>query len=335
MRNAAPTGFGEWSERRQADRFYADLVGSRVGPPVETEDEDAENEIPEPRLPARPPGARGGKAFMETIKGEGRPANWEEREDKMVAELLSGNVPDFMRRWVSVKVSRNDETPKVKVRVLPDYLCVGDDTDYRHLPLDQQSAQKVADAFHTILPTAKICHAIWRRTPWSRTIGAIERDYLRTDRGRKAPWGRLQTSTAAYDDHSVAIQDRMKAMSIPLGELVAGHKKDVVLSRRLHTDPSRIAFHGFYRDRYPYEPCYDNPSGQLDPNCNRELPAHDHPEGRGHFSDYSQGVRLVHPFMRIDGVRHLVADVLRDKTLSKLISADGEIVPPRIPPPPR
>lgn len=38
--------------------------------------------------------------------------------------------------------------------------------------------------------------------------------------------------------------------------------------------------------------------------------------------------------MHIDGVAHLVEDVLNDKELSKLISAEGPIVPPRIPPPP-
>ncbi len=218
--------------------------------------------------------------------------------------------------------------------MLPDYLCVGKDDDYRHLPLDQQSAQKVADAFVTVLPTAKICHAIWRRTPWSRTIGAIPIDYWRTDAGRKAKRGRAQTSTAAYDEHSRAIQDRMKSMNVPPGSLVAGHKKDVVVARRLHADPRMIAFHGFYKDTHPFEPCYDNPQGKLNPSCNHELPALAHPQG-GRFSDYSQGVRLVHPFMEIDGVRRLVKDVLMDKTLSKLISAEGEINPPRIPKPPR
>lgn len=268
---------------------------------------------------------------MRSIWSEAAPpsrAEWIKREDAMVAELVAGNVPDFMRRWVEIRVSRNGQTPVVVVRVLPDYLCVGKDDDYRHLPLDQQSAQKVADAFGAILPTAKICHAVWRRIPWSATINAIPRDYWNTGASRKAPRNRMQTSTAAYDEHSVAIQDKMRSMGLAVGTTIVGHKKDVVLTS--NRDASRIAFHGFYDGEIPFEPCME---GSNRANCNKEMPAHPHPEGKGRFSDYSQGVRLVHPYMHIDGVKHLVADVLKDASRAGHISAQGVIASPRVPPP--
>ena len=41
----------------------------------------------------------------------------------------------------------------------------------------------------------------------------------------------------------------------------------------------------------------------------------------------------MHPIMHIDGVMKLASEVLRDKELSKLISSEGPIVPPRIPKP--
>jgi len=249
-----------------------------------------------------------------------------------VAELVAGNFPEFLRRWVTIKVSRNGETPVVKVRVLPDYLGVGRDDDFRHLPLDQQSAQKVADAIGAVLPTAKICHAVWRRIPWSETVNAIERDYWNQGPGRKVPRGRAQTSTAAYDEHSFAIQMKMSSMGLAPGTAVCGHKKDVVVSKA--QDRSRIAFHGFYSGTNPYEPCFDKSTGRFKPNCNRELPSLAHPEGRGRFSDYSQGVRLVHPQMEIDGTKYLVVDVLKDANLARHISAEGTIASPRVPPPP-
>lgn len=324
-----PTSFRSPTARRQADLFSDDLFGARSRP-AEAWPED----VPEPRFPARPSGAKGGAAFLQSIMSETHPsgADWGRREDKMVAELLSGNIPDFLRRWVTITVSKDDTTPVVKVRVLPDYLCVGRDDDYRHLPLDQQSAQKVADAFGAILPTAKICHAVWRRIPWSSTINAIERDYWNQTPSRKVPRGRAQTSTAAYDEHSFAIQMKQSSMGLAVGTTIVGHKKDVVISKA--QDRSRIAFHGFYSGSNPYEPCFDKATGAFKPNCNRELPQLAHPEGKGHFADYSQGVRLVHPYMHIDGVKYLVADVLKDANLAKHISAEpGAFASVRVPSP--
>lgn len=320
---------------RSADLFLADLTGIPAAPaPVEAA-EGAENWIPEPTLPLRTPGARGGAAFMQSIWGEAAPrtrAEWIRREEAMVAELVAGNMPAWLRRWITIEV--RESSPNVKVRVLPDYLCVGSDTDYRHVPLDQQSAQRVADAFTARLPTAKICHAVWRKTPATHRIGAIPRDYSVTPwtqrRLIRQPWA--QTSTAAYDEHSREIQKRM-GTAIQPGQLVAGHKKDVVLDGRLHREPARIAFHGFYDPTgIPFQPCYSS-AGPI-AACNKEAPTVTHPEGKGRFSDYSQGVRLVHPVIHIDGRMSLYDDVLRDAKLCALIGSNTPINPPRIPKPP-
>jgi hypothetical protein len=323
-------------ERHSADLFFADLVGVGGAPVPVEEAPGAENWIPEPTFPSRPTGAPGGAAFMQTIWGEGAPrtrADWIRRDDAMVAALVVGNMPAWLRQWITIEV--RDSSPNVKVRVLPDYLCVGSDADYRHVPLDQQSAQRVADAFTACLPTAKICHAIWRKTPPTHRIGAIPRDYNVTPWTRRRlirqPWA--QTSTAAYDEHSREIQKKFGTTIRP-GQLVSGHKKDVVLSQRLHAQPAKIAFHGFYDSNgYPFQPCYGGAAGPV-PTCNRETPTLAHPEGKGRFSDYSQGVRLVHPVMTIDGRMALYNDVLRNKELCRLISTEAAVNPPRIPKPP-
>jgi hypothetical protein len=336
------------AERRNADLFLADLFGV-AAPPVQRRvrrrapasrtgvraimpiEAFSENAIPEPRLPPRMSGAPTGSAFMVTIAGDRAPgaAEWTRREEAMIAQLLAGNMPDWLRQWVTIEVQAS--SPNVKVRVLPDYLCVGDMTDYRHVPLDQHSAQRVADSFGACLPTAKICHAIYRATPPGQRIVAIKRDYYIT------PWTKrtlirqnwAQTSTSAYNEHSLAIQNAMTGAGINRGQLVSGHKKDVILASGLHRQPRKIAFHGFYDARgYPAEPCYEVKGGPL-PSCNKEAPTLAHPEGR--FSDYSQGVRLVHPIMHIDGAIKLVKEVLVDPALSPLISSEGPINPPLIP----
>lgn len=333
------------AERRAANLFLAELLGipaarrrdsfqptapaSRL--PRAVEEAWAENAVPEPTLTGRPASAPTGSAFMRTIWGERSPnaAEWTRREEAMIAQLLGGNMPSWLRQWITIEVQAS--SPNVKVRVLPDYLCVGDDTDFRHVPLDQHSAQRVADSFGACLPTAKICHAIYRATPERQRIGAINRDYFITPwtsrRLIRKDW--TQTSTAAYDEHSVAIQSAMTAAGIRPGQLISGHKKDVILANGLHRQPRKIAFHGFYDRRgFPFEPCYEVKGGPL-PSCNKEVPTLAHPEGR--FSDYSQGVRLVHPVMQIDDKLSLVRETLTSRTLSPLISSEGPIDPARIP----
>jgi hypothetical protein len=288
-----------------------------------------------PRLasfPARPPGASGGRAFMEKIKGEGPPTDWVKRETAIVNELVSGNMPDSLLTWIRIDLAYKDSTRSLtgSIEVLADYLAVGSDDDFVHVPLDPVSAQLVADTFGAILPTARICHAIYRHAPETNRLTAIERDYWQKDSLRKsAKPGRAQTSTAAYLEHSEAIQARMKDAGLKLGALVAGHKKDVVISRRLLTDVNKIAFHGFYDSKgYPHEPCYENPEHAPKPTCDKDTATLAHSR---RFSDYSQGVRLVNSWMIVNGEKKRVADVLADKNLSLLISNEGPIAPPRIP----
>ena len=284
-------------------------------------------------FPARPSAATGGRAFMETIKGEDDPRDWAARENAIVAQLVAGNIPDSLLKWVKIDLAYKDSTRNLtgSVEVLPDYLAVGSDSDYVHVPLDAVSAQLVADKLDAVLPTARICHAIYQQAAEKNRINAIERDYWQQKDSlrRTAKAGRKQSSTAAYLEHSEAIQTKMKSAGISLGELVAGHKKDVVISRRLHADPNKVAFHGFYDSKgYPHEPCYENFDRAPKPTCDKESPTTAH---HRRFSDYSQGVRLVNPWMVVNGERKKVADVLADKDLSLLISSEGPIVPPRIP----
>src|SRR6185503_13065257 len=47
------------------------------------------------------------------------------------------------------------------------------------------------------------------------------------------------------------------------------------------------------------------------------------------FVDYSHGVRLVWPTMKVDGTERRVAGVLGDRNLAVLIAAEGPIDDPR------
>ena len=65
-------------------------------------------------------------------------------------------------------------------------------------------------------------------------------------------------------------------------KLVAGHKKDLVVTPELMDRPDRVAIYGWHlADGKPIQPVY---LGHVD-----------------HYEDYSHGVRLVHPIAMVNG----------------------------------
>ncbi len=286
-------------------------------------------------FPPRALNAPGGSSVLAGWADRGAPRRWVEREQALIEQLLAGNIPSWLRTWVPVPVTFATDSGSVRVGrvfVLPDYLAIGDDTDFVHVPLDKHSAQHVARQLGAVLPTARICHAIYLESRRKgQHLPAQPRDYYRTAGRRTAPPGWAQTSSAAYREHSAAIQSTLRAQGIPPGSLVAGHKKDVVIAARLHQHPTKVAFHGFYDAQgVPFEPCYERPAAQRG-SCRRDTPALAHPQPDGRFSDYSQGVRLVHRWMEFEGRPTRVSRVLAHPKRSLLISSEGPIQPPRIP----
>jgi len=285
-------------------------------------------------FPPRSSGATVGSQLLGGWRQTGRPSDWVRREQAIIDELIAGNMPGWLRRWIPIPVSHTagGRTISGTVYVLPDYLAVGSDTDYVHVPLDKHSAQRVASKLGAILPTARICHAIYVSLNGSsnQELTALPRAYWKHPRTFPPPsW--LQVSSAAYLEHSQAIQKQIKDRGIARGTLVAGHKKDVVIAQRLHGSPQHVAFQGFYDSQgFPHEPCYENSTHRPQANCKRDVATLAHPQANGRFADYSQGVRLVHRWMLVEGKRKSVRKVLASATLAPLISAEGTIIPARI-----
>jgi hypothetical protein len=276
--------------------------------------------------------------FIAKIAGEQPPKDWHAREKAIFKELVRGNVPDAIAKRlvrIDLSVTVKGRTITGSVDVMPDYLCVGDDNNYVYIPMDPITAQRVAFELDMNLPTARICHAIYEaagKIDKKNQLNAITRDYqTHTD----TPKNRAQTATAAYVEHSDAIKKRMADRGLRFGDLVAGHKKDVVISKGLHENRLRIAFHGFYDDAgVPTEPCKEKGTASGLPGC-KERPSLAHGwESNPHFCDYAQGVRLVSDDMIVNGKSMSMRKVLLDDELSALISSEGKIDPPYIPEPP-
>lgn len=85
-------------------------------------------------IPKRRANAHGGKAVMESVAQ----ASLDEREAVLLKEIRQGNVPEFMREFVPIKVKVKDANGRERTVVLyatPDYLSVGSDADFVRTPL--------------------------------------------------------------------------------------------------------------------------------------------------------------------------------------------------------
>jgi hypothetical protein len=120
------------------------------------------------------------------------------------------------------------------------------------------------------------------------------------------------TTNAYYGRHQAAVAQQRARAGLPEGALLAGHKKDVVLSERLARRPDRVAIYGWHR-----------PSGEPIQPLSIVHGAD--------YADYSHGVRLVADQVRIDGQWRALDDVLRDPSVAGLLSAEGAMSVTRVP----
>ena len=113
-----------------------------------------------------------------------------------------------------------------------------------------------------------------------------------------------------FVEHNALIEAQREKGSV--GKLIAGIKKDVVVTNQLSEKPNRVAIYGWHKpDGSPIQPL---------------TIVH-----RDTYVDYSHGVRLIKREMTVDGKKHDVFDVLRDPTLSGLLSDEGAILRPVYP----
>lgn len=248
-------------------------------------------------LPARQPQAPTGSQFLESIKG----LKGAQREEAFVNQILAGNVPEHMRQFKDLALSakgKDGQMHQATVRVLPDYLAIGSNDDYALIPLTPLSAQKIADATGSSLPTRKLVNDIYNAAQVKLSP-------------KPKPPGAQMVSTQYYAEHNQTIQQQRQAANAQPGQLIAGHKKDVVLSNRLDEKPQRVAIYGWHQ-----------------PNGKAIQPLSTVHEDT--YADYSHGIRLISGTVNVDGVERPLQEVLQDPNVAPLISDEGTIRHPRV-----
>jgi hypothetical protein len=233
-------------------------------------------------MPERNTAAITGTAFYKQAVGY----HWHERDSLAVKEILAGNVPSFLRKFVPVRSSVKDTDGKsitATYFVTADYLCIGSDDDWARIPLSPMAAQQVADSLHCFLPTRKMVDDIYRSAKVKL---------------EPVPMYAFRDSTITMYQHHLMIEGQRKLRT----GLIAGIKKDVVISEKIYKEAKqdRVAIYGWHKsDGKPIQPLYT-----------------------GHvnwYVDYSHGIRLVYRIIYVNGKPMDYIDVLKNERLKHLL----------------
>lgn len=227
----------------------------------------------------------------------------QDREFEIQESLVLGNVPPFLRRLQPVTVTElvSGSMCVLTYWVTPDYLALGSDDDCFLCPMTPRLAQELADRFGCILPTRKMVDQIYAQADVKLEPSPIPPSEL------------MSTVPVFWQHHQTVWQQRQERLSEhPLGTLVAGHKKDVVITPRLATKPTSVAIYGWHRtDGNPIQPLYLGHSSN--------------------YADYSHGIRLVSRRAHLDGRELDLLEILNDPALCVLLSDEGLVPQPRYP----
>jgi hypothetical protein len=244
-----------------------------------------------PHIPKRPADAVGGTEFFKTLDKLTAAG----REEAVEREILRGNIPDFLRAFQQVTVKAKDATGKEQtaaIEVMPDYLAIGSDMDFVRVPMTPRTAARIADAFGCALPTRKVVDEVYRAAGVK-----LEPKPLTQDR----------ESSGTFLRHNSIIEEQRAGKK--LGELVAGIKKDMVVSNRLDEKLNRVAIYGWHKT--------DGKAIQPLTIVHTE-----------EYVDYSHGVRLMQRAVKVDGKTWDVRQLLNSTNLCGLLSDEGSITHP-------
>jgi hypothetical protein len=244
-------------------------------------------------LPPRATNTPSGADFIKIIST----LDFTQREQAVVKAVFAGNLPAFQSRLCPVTVTNVTEgmTNIATFFASPDYLAVGSDEDYLLMPVSPNTAQRIADRLGCVLPTRKMVDEIYAAAGVKLAPAPI------------SPGPAMTTVPIFVQCNEMIRTQRLANLSShPLGALVAGHKKDVVISARLAGVTNKVAIYGWQQTNgRAIQPLY-----------------------LGHTAawvDYSHGIRLVSQNMLVNGEPKTVAEVLADPKFCGLISDEGVI----------
>ena len=251
-------------------------------------------------LPARPLSAPTGSEFYSIVATLSRQA----REDTIFKHIATGNIPDFLRVLDTITVTKTigNANYTLEYYVTPDYLAIGSNGDYFLMPMTPILAQKIVNFLGCTLPTKQMVDQIYTKAQVKLRPQPIPPD---ADMD-KAPrfW--------QHNDSVKALRTPLLG-TYPLGSLVGGTKKDIIIDKKIYSwlkssVPKPVVIYGWHQlNGAPIQPTY-NGHGET-------------------YADYSHGVRLVQRNAKINGAEVSLIDIVKDPAYYSLI-ADTVLVKP-------
>lgn len=214
----------------------------------------------------------------------------QKREDNILKEFLDGNIPDFLKNFKPLTLTDGKNT--LVILVMSDYLSIGNNNDYVRMPMYPGTAQKIADKYDCSLPTKKLVDEIY-----NHSLKLIAK-----------PWGAPYTNMDATERYLVnnhKIQEQFNGLDFT--SLVAGHKKDIVLTNRLAPNNSqkRVAIYGWFLKS-------GSPIQGLNAKDHHDL-----------YVDYSHSARLICNDVVINGNLSRLQDIMTNPQYCNLVSDEG------------
>lgn len=217
---------------------------------------------------------------------------------------MSGNIPDFLRTLDTITTTKsiNGTQYTLQYYVTPDYLSLGSDSDYFLMPMTPILAQRIANALHCTLPTKIMVDQIY-------TAAKVKL------RPQPIPPDVYMTTVPRFWQHNDSVKAlRTPLLEIyPLGSLVGGTKKDIIIDKKIYSwlkasVPKPVVIYGWHQlNGLPIQPTYNG-----------------HEET---YVDYSHGVRLVQRMAKVNGAEISLIDIVQDPTYYSLV-ADTVVVKP-------
>jgi len=263
------------------ERAYSDLIADTVIIPIRRLN-----------IPVRDPAAETGTEFMKRISD----LPLSEREEEIFRALASGNIPGFLRETVTLHGVFEDlagSKHSVLYSVMPDYLAVGSDDDFCRVPMNPRTAQRLATLFGASLVTSALSDNIYSQA----SLKLAPFNYV--------PVGNANELVSKFVEHNAQIEKQFSEAGGKHGQLVAGIKKDIILTSRIAEKHDRVVLYGWHKpDGIPIQPVYS-----------------------GHvwwYVDYSHGIRLINNQVILDGRPALVTDILKDPVLFRVLSDEDK-----------
>ena len=279
-------------QKLQQPRDYSHLLSAQpvqVPPKPAIVDVPADLSSPSLPLPPRSLQAHSASQLFDSLSRLS-PA---EREQVLLQEIQAGNVPERLRQLTPVQMSAVSPQGSVLTAICfatHDCIAVGSPSDSIRVALSVGAADLLARTLHCELLTPSL----------SDNLRDVATTVLQPQ-----PLTEQRESLATLRQHEELIRAQLLAATTD-ERLLAGLKKDLVISRQLLKKPGRTALYGWHEaDGLPIQPLY---AGHSDS-----------------YVDYSHGVRLIYEKILVDGQWKVTTEVLADPVLWPLLSREGPL----------